>query len=308
MRLYRPGIIPLHPLRLGDIFNGALTTIRRNPEATLGLSLLVLAGVLIPSFLGTVAVFRWAPLDSADLEVIALAIPSLATGVATLALSGFVIHVVSQAALGDKVGIGATWRAVRSRLLSLLGATVITVLALVLAFTLAIVVIVLLATTTGGGTGSAVIGVILVFATLPFALWIFIRLSLAPAVVVLERAGPLRAVVRAWRLTPGRQAWRVLGIYLLSSLVAGLVGQAISTPLVLASSAAASGMTGTAADLVLAGGYHLSTLLANALVTPFLAGVIALLYLDMRFRFEGLDTTMMQTVERRAAQRRETGG
>jgi hypothetical protein len=34
----QPGIIPLRPLTLGDIFNGAVRYIRANPKATLGLT------------------------------------------------------------------------------------------------------------------------------------------------------------------------------------------------------------------------------------------------------------------------------
>ena len=34
----QPGVIPLRPLTLGDIFNGAIRYIRANPKATLGLT------------------------------------------------------------------------------------------------------------------------------------------------------------------------------------------------------------------------------------------------------------------------------
>ena len=34
----QPGVIPLRPLTLGDIFNGAIRYIRTNPKATLGLT------------------------------------------------------------------------------------------------------------------------------------------------------------------------------------------------------------------------------------------------------------------------------
>lgn len=304
MRLHRPGVIPLRPLTLGDIFNGALTTIRRNPEATIGFALLVLAGALIPSFVATLAVFQWGALATEDLELLVLGIPTLVSGIATLALTGFIIYVVSRAALGEKVGIGQTWRAVRGRLLALLGVTLLTVLVMM---ALVVAVIMLGVLTLTDGTGSIIAFVLLVIATMLVAFWLFIRLVLAPAAVVLERANPIRGLIRSWQLTRGKQGWRVLGIYLLASLVASLLSQALATPLAFAGAAIASGMSGTAADLVLAASLHLTTLLANAVVTPFTAGVVALLYLDMRFRFEGLDTTLLRTVELRAAQRRETG-
>ncbi len=43
--LHKPGTVPLRPLTLGDFFDGAFTTIRRNPRATIGVAALVTAGV-----------------------------------------------------------------------------------------------------------------------------------------------------------------------------------------------------------------------------------------------------------------------
>src|SRR6267154_1661448 len=37
----KPGVIPLRPLSLSDIFNGAVAYIRANPKATLGLTAIV---------------------------------------------------------------------------------------------------------------------------------------------------------------------------------------------------------------------------------------------------------------------------
>src|ERR1700682_1255046 len=37
----KPGVIPLRPLTLSDIFNGAVAYIRANPQATLGLNTIV---------------------------------------------------------------------------------------------------------------------------------------------------------------------------------------------------------------------------------------------------------------------------
>ena len=37
----KPGVIPLRPLSLSDIFNGAIAYIRANPKATLGFTTIV---------------------------------------------------------------------------------------------------------------------------------------------------------------------------------------------------------------------------------------------------------------------------
>jgi len=48
VRMHQPGVIPLRQLSLGDMFEGALKTMRRNPEATIGMAVLVLLlGALI---------------------------------------------------------------------------------------------------------------------------------------------------------------------------------------------------------------------------------------------------------------------
>src|SRR5699024_8330044 len=47
----RPGVVPLRPMTLGDILNGAFGLIRHNPRTTIGLSLIVMA---ITSILGSV--------------------------------------------------------------------------------------------------------------------------------------------------------------------------------------------------------------------------------------------------------------
>lgn len=300
--MHKPGIIPLQPLRLGDIFNGALTTIRRNPEATIGLALVVLLAVLIPSGLISLGLYQLSSISSDDAAVLALLAPTLASSLGTLTLSGFVIYVVSEAALGDKVGIGQTWRAVRSRLIPLILVTIITALMIVAGF----IILFVLALVGAFGTdwGGAAAFIVMMIAMIPLAFWLFAKVALAPAVVVLERAGPFRAIGRAWKLSRGGQAWRILGIYLLSSIVASIFAQIIAIPLSIGIGAATAAIGADNEFVVLVIGMHLSSLMVDALVTPFTAGVLALLYLDMRFRREGLDTTLMQSAQRRAAARR----
>lgn len=45
---FRPGIVPLRPLNLGDIFPGVIASIRGNPKATMGLTLLICLAFLVP--------------------------------------------------------------------------------------------------------------------------------------------------------------------------------------------------------------------------------------------------------------------
>ena len=310
-RLHRPGVVPLRPLHLDDIFGGALQTMRRNPEATIGMGLIVMAVLLVPSLLGSLAMVRllttWAP---ADVELLTVLVNLAFSLLASYALTGMIVHVVGEAVLGDRAGLGATWRAVRGRLPALVGAMLLMgLLLLVGTVVLVLVVVLLIMLIAEAGGGAAAVGVILVIllflGALVLGVWVSGRLTLAPAAVVLERLGPWRAIARAWSLTRGKQGWRVVGISLLAGLVTSLVTFLVQLPLVAVSLwALASGGIDlsplSTSTLVLD---HAFQLLVGALVTPFTAGVAALLYLDQRMRREGLDVNLVRAAQDRAARR-----
>src|SRR5699024_12150172 len=48
-----PGVVPLRPMTLGDILNGAFGLIRHNPRTTIGVSLIVMAITSIVGSVGT---------------------------------------------------------------------------------------------------------------------------------------------------------------------------------------------------------------------------------------------------------------
>lgn len=311
-RLHRPGVVPLRPLLLSDVFGGALQTLRRNPEATIGMGLLVMTVLLVPSLLGSLAIVRLlTSLAPADVELLTLTVNLGFSLLASYALTGMIVHVVGEAVLGDRAGLGETWRAVRGRLPALVGAMLLMGLLMLAGTVVLVLVVVLLVTavaqTTSGGL--AALGIVLVvlafLGALVLGVWVSGRLTLAPAAVVLERLGPWRAIVRAWGLTRGRQGWRVVGITLLAGLVTNLVTFLVQLPLLgvslwaLASGGLDLSPLSTPALVI----DHGLQLVVGALVTPFTAGVAALLYLDQRMRREGLDVTLVRAAQDRAARR-----
>ncbi len=303
-RMHRPGIIPLAPLNLSDVFGGALTTMRRNPEATLGLAVLVLGAVLVPSLLLSLGLQSLTALTPDDMAVIGLLLPTFLSGLASLALSGFVIYVVSEAALGDKVGLGQTWRQVRGRLPALIGVTLLTTILVVLLAAVPALLLVGVGAAVGG-FGGGTIAVLGFVAMVVLVIWVGVRLMLSPAPVVLERAGPIGGMRRSWALTRGSQWWRIFGIYLLAAILTQIFAAAVSTPLqflILAVVDTASPDPALLATMLVLV-QHLSQFLTGAVVTPFTAGVIALLYLDQRIRREGLDLSMQRAAQQRAAER-----
>lgn len=302
IRMNRPGVVPLAPLALSDIFDGALKTMRRNPEATVGLALIVMLVTMVPSAIVSVLLLRAVRLSLTDALTVTTLVPLFFTWLATMALSGFVIYVVSEAALGDKVGIAQTWRQVRGRLPALAGTVVLTTLALLLVVAVPVALMVM---TTRASEAGAVLALLLVLAMLPLVLWLVARLTLAPAAVVLEQCGPARGLSRSWQLTRGKAAWRVLGITLLAGLLTAIFAAIVGTPIqwLVTPLLQGSGMelTDTLATATLID--HGIQIVTNALATPFSAGVTALLYLDQRIRREGLDVALIQAAQHRASGR-----
>ncbi|OLT23272.1 hypothetical protein BJF81_11280 [Ornithinimicrobium sp. CNJ-824] len=205
-RLHRPGVVPLRPLGLGDIFGGSLQTMRRNPRATVGMALLVLAALLVPSLLLSLGVAGTSLLAPTDREAVLLLVTLVFSALASTTLTGLIVHTVGEAVLGDRAGLGEAWEAVRGRIPALLGALVLMTVLLLLAG-VAVVGVVVLATWAATGAGDLPAVLVAVGGGLAGAVllvWAGSRLSLAPAPVVLERAGPWRGVRRAWALTSGR--------------------------------------------------------------------------------------------------------
>ncbi|GGK64772.1 hypothetical protein [Ornithinimicrobium pekingense] len=309
-RLHQPGIVPLRPLGIGDVFGGALQTMRRNPGATVGTGFLVLALLLVPSYLGSLAVLQVGGLAPEDRSVLLTLVALLFSVLGSVALTGMIVHVVGEAVLGDRAGLGETWRVVRGRLPALLANLLLMSLLLGGVAVVSVVGFVLLgwlASEAGGDLALVAVTVVGMLSLVLLLVWAGIRMSLAPAAVVLERVGPWRGIRRAWSLTRGGQGWRVVGITLLASILTGIFTSAVQVPVSIA--AMMLGGFDLLSDEglfspVLLGVDHLVQLVVGSFAIPFTAGVTALLYLDQRIRREGLETALLRAAQARAAARR----
>ncbi|GAA4882891.1 hypothetical protein [Serinicoccus chungangensis] len=304
-RLHQPGVVPLRPLTLGDMFGGSLQTMRRNPEATIGMGLLVLSLVLVPSLLLTLLATRSvSSVDQLGAELILLVVGGLLSSLASIALTGMIVHVVGEAVLGDRASLASTWSAVRGRLLALVGTVILLGVLFTLSLGALVAAVVGLVLGLGESAVAVVLAVLLSVAFVVVLVWAGCRLSLAPAPVVLERVGPWRGIARAWALTRGAQGWRVVGITLLAGLVTGILAAIVQLPVVAVVSALAGPEVVTSPlSPVTVLTDHALQLVVGALTIPFTAGVTALLYLDQRIRREGLDVSLVGAAQERAATR-----
>ena len=312
---FRPGIIPLRPLNLGDLYGAVIKAIRGNVAATMGLAFVTTLIFLVP----TTALGAWvASRDSLDIELdpastsdpVPLAgtlgslVPSLGTTASAVLLTGFVAFVISQAVMGRKVTAGQTWEGTRGRLLPLVGATVVTGLVIILALSVILVLpVIAVVSAATSSDQSGLIGAIL-FAVLAglvavlLVLFLSTRLAFVGVAVVLEKVGVGRGISRSWQLTSGSQFWRVFGIRLLTSFIVGVAAQIVAFPLGFAGGLGAVA-TGDPENLyviqaVVAG---VTGLITGALTTPFTAGVDALLYVDQRIRREGFDVQLITAAQ-----------
>ena len=308
---FRPGVIPLRPLTLGDLYGAVIKAIRGNVAATMGLAFVTTLLFLVP----TTALGAWvASQESLDIEstqdlfpiagTLGSVVPSLGTSGSAVLLTGFVAFVISQAVMGRRVTAGQTWEGTRGRLLPLVGATIVTGLAVLLALAAVLVFPVLAvvaaaqAADDSGLVGAILLAVAAALVAIALVLFLSTRLAFVGVAVVLEKAGVGQAIARSWRLTSGSQFWRVLGIRILTSIIVGIAAQILAFPLGIIGGVGIVA-TGDPENLyvwqaIIAG---ISGLITGALTTPFTAGVDALLYVDQRIRREGFDVQLIAAAQ-----------
>ena len=315
----KPGIIPLRPLSIGEIISGAFESLRANPRAMFLPSLIVLTatGVLsaVMNYLGASFLFSrlGVILDSADVQVSRIRpvvmgsfasqiVGALLTALATTILPGLLIVAVSRSVLGRIATPGEVWERTRGRILPLIGQTLlitlITVIADTIILVIGIVLIAVIATSIMGpdpGAGAIIATVLVALAltvlVLIAAVFLIVRLSLAPAALMLENTGVVEGIGRSWALTRG-SFWRVLGILALAGLITGLVTGTLSFGLGMVFGIISVGLPAT--QPFVSAVTVLLTSILSALVLPFTAAVTALTYIDLRMRTEGLDVELRQ--------------
>jgi hypothetical protein len=316
----KPGVIPLRPLTLGDIYNGAVQFIRDNPKATLGLSAVVAVALQVISLIVTVVILGslavtitdlvnspGGPSDSGELlTVMGGAIAGVFVGVfATLViqmigvvlLSGMLTSVLGRAVFGEHISIGEAWRLTRGRVLPLLGLAVLSAVMVYGAFIAIFLVGNVLLAVLIAANGPAWLAILLFIACLlgavVVAAFLYTKLSLAGPVVVLERAGVGTAISRSFHLVKG-DFWRVFGILLLTAIVTGLIGMVMGLPFTFVGETASptDPLTGIQTGIAGLALTALGSIIATTITYPFSAAVTALLYADRRMRSEAFDLVL----------------
>ncbi|WP_236243378.1 hypothetical protein [Streptomyces sp. CC228A] len=301
----KPGVIPLRPLGVGEILDGAVSTLRAHWRTVLAISVTVSVLVQVAQVLVDRFLLPKAPAISPDasqseqLDQAAEAlrvslvsmVPLILLGlVASFFTTALLTFVVSRSVLGKPVTFGEVWRDARPRFVPLLGLTLLLPLISVAVMAAGIVPGVLV-----GSVGGALLAVFGGFAALAVMLWLVVRFSLAYSALMLERQGVLASLRRSARLVQGSW-WRIFGILLLTALLTMVVALIVSVPFVLIAALVdgegfASAFSGSApqfgwAFLIITG---IGSVISSAIMYPISAGVTVLLYVDQRIRREALD-------------------
>ncbi len=301
----KPGIIPLRPLRLGEFLDGAFGAVRANPRIMLGFSAVVIA---LTVALGTVAVFltrdviRNQALNmptsefssfEADLEVLQIQAGSnwislLMVFILPL-MTGLLITSVSRSVIGQKATMQQLWALTKRKLGFLLLLTFLISLATVIVVVAYGLLVVFLAATTNWWVTVAFI-LVGGLGVVALIFWIAIRTLLVPPVLVLENARFFDSIKRSWLLTRG-SFWRMLGIYLLTQIIVGVVAAVVIGPATMIATLLAVGSdTTSGVPLII---MSLAMTVTYTITTSFSAAVVALLYVDQRMRREGLDVELI---------------
>lgn len=297
----KPGIIPLRPLTLSDIFNGAVGYIRTNPKATLGLTTLVVVVMQIVSLaatLGPVAAYGRIASDRAgelSSGFVGAWLGSMGAGLLVswlggMLLSGMLTVIVGRAVFGSSITVGETWGKIRGRLLPLLGLALLEAVVLAVIVGLVAVVIAVLAAA-GIPAVALLLGFPLALVVIAGLVYLYTVVLFAPVLIVLERLPVIEAVTRSFALIRNG-FWRVLGIRALTFLVATVVANAVGAPFSIVGQVLIGGNATTTMVLVGTAIASVGSAIGQIVTAPFNAGVIVLLYTDRRMRAEAFDLVL----------------
>ncbi|GAB3600936.1 glycerophosphoryl diester phosphodiesterase membrane domain-containing protein [Microbacterium tumbae] len=325
----RRGVVPLHPLTFGTMLGRAFSILRHNPKVVFGFAVLVQLGLVlvISAIMVTVLLVTFSRLErvefgSPDYEPLLVgtiainAVVGFALGLLSICftaiLQGVVAAEVRYAALGRKATLRQLWAQMRPAFWRLFGFAMLQVLFVFGLIAVAFGIIAALVAGAVGGSGDFIglgigIVVIVMLGAIPLSVWLGTKLLLTPSILVFERAALRGALVRSWRLTRGR-FWVAFGIMFLTSIIMGLAAQVVSIPASLLSSilipviAPTGSSDPTAYILAIALGVlvpQILVLVLQAIAIIVQCTAAAFIYLDCRFRYEGLDQALLAHLERR---------
>ena len=314
----QPGIIPLRPLTVGELFSGAFQAVRVNPQTMFGFAFAIMAVVgLVQAFFASSSTSSLTrALSSGDANDLVYSLGSsmgsfVTSGLTLLAtafLSGMLALTVWDAVLGRKSSPADAWHRFSPRFVPVLLATlligIIEFVAIVVVLLVFLIPFILVAVNAASArsydSASASIGgalsiiFLMIVALIVIACFLTVKFAFTSSAVVLEGLGPVDAMKRSWSLSKG-SFWRILGriwlIGIVTALITSVLGGIVGA--ILGVGAAAADSVG----MLVAFSAFLSALL-SAVVIPVQSSFYTLMYLDERMRKENLAPMIAQEASR----------
>lgn len=309
----QPGVIPLRPLSVREILEGAFNTMRAYWRTILGISLTI---ALLTQLASTISAHSLLDGNSGlealednpdptaeelshalNASISAISVDSAVMLIGNVLITALLTVVVGRAVLGRAITAREAWREARAQLPRVLGLTVL--LGVILTAVVAICVAPGLALLAAGSEG---IGAALTLLGLPAAvglvIWLWISLCLAAPALVLEKQPVVASLRRSVRLVHGVPGgWRrIFLVQLLALLIVLLAGTVLQIPTSLIAAAltpenAESLSFGVPLDtswpyLITTG---IGAVISSTVTLPITAGVTTLLYMHQRISRESLD-------------------
>ncbi|NUT70008.1 hypothetical protein [Pseudarthrobacter sp. C4D7] len=305
----------MRPLMFGEVLDGSFQSIRRNAKAMLGGGLLAqsLSAVLAAVITGVAAtssrsIESWATTasstDIASLGIglmVSFTILSILSVFMSVVLQGAMVVPVARAVLNRPTGFRRMLSLVRPRLGALARLAAVLVGAAAVAILIFFALIVLLFSNVRGAAALLAFPLMMGFAVL--FLWVAIKLMVAPAAVVIEELGAFAGLRRSWVLTRANW-WRILGITLVVGILVAVITQVVLIPAsllptILSGVVSPHGGSGQDATVTAVVGVLTAVLgaLVGAVGYAFQTSVMALLYMDLRMRKDGLDIVLLRELE-----------
>ncbi len=282
----RSGVIPLHPMGVGDLLDTAFSVLRAAPGPAIVLVILLFGPAQILSAVGftnpfqglTTGVVQELDSQAAVLAALGALLSLIVSPLAATSLTWLATRVDegTRPTWGEalRAGAGHYWRLVGAWLLLLIAALVVVVVPLIL---------VVLAAAAAGPAVAVIIGIPGFLFAMVSSLLAVVTGYLVVPVVVIERAGPVTALRRVREVIRGR-FFPTLGIAMLFGLVFLLVGGAVSTGVSIPAFLDFPGAWLFAA---------LGGLVDRIITTPLSAFAALAMYVDLRIRNEGYDVAVL---------------
>ncbi|MBZ4324223.1 glycerophosphoryl diester phosphodiesterase membrane domain-containing protein [Streptomyces huiliensis] len=303
----KPGVVPLRPLGLGEILQGSFSTLFRYWRTVLPVSFGI---ALVTQAVTTVANGLWLKggetlelgdevsareaMDAMTDSLGATGVSMVAGLVGSILASSILTVVVSRAVLGRSVSAAEAWRDARPQLARMAGLLCLIPLMLlgVFAVVTAPGLLLFAAGAEPAGVALALLGSL---AGLAAMMWLWIRYSLAPPALMLEKQGVIESLRRSAKLVRGAW-WRILGVQIVALLIIFAMTMIVQIPfgaiqLTIGDGDLESATSLSWPSLIITG---VGAVISSTIALPFMAGVTALIYLDQRIRRESLDVELIR--------------